>query len=101
MYKENAIAMEHLLAGETIEIQGFGQSMTPMLKSGQICKIAPVLPDTLLEKGMVVFCKVKGHFFIHKITAVRNGNTYQISNNHGHVNGWVSRNNIYGRLING
>lgn len=75
---------------------GFGQSMTPILKSGQPVKCEPVTKDTVLRKNDIVMCKVKGHFYLHKISAIRNGVSYQISNNHGHVNGWISRNGIYG-----
>ncbi|MBC8922627.1 phage repressor protein, partial [Escherichia coli] len=41
------------------------------------------------------FCKVRGSFFTHKISKIR-GKQYQISNNHKHVNGWITRNSIYG-----
>lgn len=94
--KENKISAEHLQAGETIIIVGFGQSMTPILKSGEPAIVAPVTAETVLKKGDVVFCKVGGHYYLHKITAIRNGKTFQISNNHGHANGWVSKNCIYG-----
>ena len=40
-----------------------------------------------------------GHFYLHKISAIKNGKTYQISNNHGHINGWISRNQIFGKVI--
>lgn len=58
--KENAITAEHLKNGEICKIVGYGQSMTPILKSGQpvICK--PVTKDTLLKKNDIVLCKVKG-----------------------------------------
>lgn len=94
--KENIISAEHLLAGETVIIVGFGQSMTPLLKSGQPVLVEPVKDTAPLNKNDVVFCKVAGHYYLHKITDVKNGNSYQISNNHGHVNGWISRRNIYG-----
>ncbi len=94
--KENKISADHLQAGETIIIVGFGQSMTPILKSGQPAVVAPVTAETPLRKNSVVFCKVAGHYYLHKITAIRNGTTFQISNNHGHANGWISRNCIYG-----
>lgn len=96
--KENAVTMQKLKDGETCIIQGFGQSMTPILQSGQPVKVAPVTGDTPLKKGDIVFCKVNGHFYLHKILAVKNETTYQIGNNHGHVNGWVSRNTIYGKV---
>lgn len=96
--KENKISAEHLQAGETIVIIGFGESMTPILKSGQPAVVEPVTAETALKKNDVVFCKVAGHYYLHKITAVRNGKTFQISNNHGHANGWVSKSCIYGRM---
>ena len=65
--------------------------MTPILKSGQpvICK--PVTKDTLLKKNDIVLCKVKGNYYLHKISAIKNGVSYQISNNHGHVNGTINK----------
>ena len=96
--KENAITARKLKEGETCVVQGFGQSMTPILKSGQPVIAEPVREDTPLNKGDIVFCKVNGHFYLHKILAVKNKKTYQIGNNHGHVNGWVSRNSIYGKV---
>ena len=96
--KENAIAAEHLKAGETCKIIGFGQSMTPILKSGQPVIVSPVTEETTLSKNDIVFCKVNGHYYLHKISAVK-GKTYQISNNHGHVNGTISRNAIYGKVV--
>ena len=41
----------------------------------------------------------KGHYYLHKISAIKNEKTYQISNNHGHVNGWISRNQIFGKVV--
>ena len=99
MFKENAISMEHLLAGETIDIYGFGQSMTPILKNGQGCTVCPITDETLLEKNDIVFCKVNGYFYLHKIIAIKNGNSFQIGNNHKKINGWISKKDIYGKVI--
>lgn len=96
--KETAYSAQKLLAGEEGIITGFGQSMTPILKSGQPVRVIPVTEDTKLQKHDIVFCKVNGHYYLHKITAIKS-NTYQISNNHGHVNGWVSKNKIYGLVV--
>lgn len=97
--KENAITAEHLKNGEVCKVIGFGQSMTPILKSGQpvICK--PVIKETDLKKGDIVLCKVKGSYYSHKISSIKNGASYQISNNHGHINGTIRRNNIYGVVV--
>ncbi|MFV0395688.1 MAG: hypothetical protein ACK5LC_15090 [Coprobacillaceae bacterium] len=66
----------------------------PLLKSNQPCTLEPI-HDRELKVGDIVFCKVKGNFYTHKISKIR-GVQYQISNNHRFVNGWVSRNSIYG-----
>lgn len=96
--KENIITIEKLKSGKTCLVQGFGQSMTPILKSGQVCKVIPVTNETVLKKNNIVLCKVNGHIYLHKISAI-NGKRYQISNNHKHVNGWVGRDNIYGLVV--
>jgi hypothetical protein len=86
-----------LQKGENVSFRPRGNSMTPKLKSGQLVTIAPVKPEEV-GKGDVVLCKVSGHHFVHLVTAVQ-GKRFQISNNHGHVNGWVGPSCIYGRLI--
>ena len=96
--KENKATADHLREGETCIVVGYGNSMTPKLMSGEAVIMEPVVEETKLNKGDVVLVKVKGHYYCHLISAIRN-NSYQISNNHKHVNGWVSKNNIYGRMI--
>ena len=73
--------------------------MTPKIKSGQSVLIEPVTDKTELKKKDVVFCKVNGHYYLHLISAIKGQNAYQISNNHGHVNGTIGRKNIYGKLV--
>ena len=34
----------------------------------------------------IVFVKISGHYYLHKIFATKNGVSYQISNNHWHIN---------------
>ena len=84
-----------LRSGRTIErYKEAGNSMLPIIRSRQPVTLAPV-GERELAVGDIVFCKVRGNFYTHKITKLR-GKQYQISNNHGFVNGWVSRNCIYG-----
>lgn len=97
--KEDRITAEHLRNGETCKVVGFGQSMTPILKSGQPVIVKPITDDVVLNKNNIVFCKVHGHYYLHKIAAIKNGVSYLISNNHGHVNGTISKNNIYGKVV--
>ncbi len=72
--------------------------MTPRIKHRQKCTYAPVQAPTDVKVGDAVFCKVKGHYFTHLVTAIR-GEQYQISNNHGHVNGWIALDAIFGCVI--
>jgi len=47
-----------------------------------------------------VLCTVRGSQFLHLVSAVdAPAARYQISNNHGHVNGWTSARQIHGRLV--
>ena len=49
--KENAITAKHLQNGEICKVVGFGNSMTPKLKSGQPVICIPVKEDTELKKA--------------------------------------------------
>jgi hypothetical protein len=75
-----------------------GNSMTPLLKSNQPVDLEPVTEETELEVGDIVFCKVKGNYYTHLITGIKK-DQYQISNNHGFVNGWIKKNKIYGKVV--
>ena len=84
-----------LQAGETISFRPSGQSMTPRIKSGDLCTVAPVA-ITDLSVGDIVLCKVAGSEYLHFVKAMQ-GDRVQIGNNHGHINGWTRA--VYGRLI--
>ena len=86
--------VKRLQNGETIyKYKEGGNSMTPLLKSRQPVDIRPV--DRELEVGDITFAKVKGRYLMHLITAI-DGERVQISNNHGHVNGWTNKSKVYG-----
>lgn len=87
---------DKLTNGETVQCRPRGNSMTPKLKSGQLITISPDIND--LHKGDVVFCKVLGKYFVHLLSAIQ-GERFQISNNHGHVNGWVGKSGVFGKVI--
>jgi phage repressor protein C with HTH and peptisase S24 domain len=86
---------DKLLKGETIQCRPRGSSMLPKIKSGQLVTISPDV--TGLGKGDVAFCKVGGKYYVHLVTAVQ-GERYQISNNKGHVNGWIGKNGLFGKV---
>lgn len=84
-----------LQAGEEVSFRPRGNSMTPKIKSGQLCTVVPVLVSELAV-GDVVLCKVHGTEFLHFVKAIQDGRV-QIGNAHGHFNGWTKA--VYGRLV--
>lgn len=93
--KENKFSAEKLRNGETGIITGVGNSMTPILNNGQRCIVVPVTFETQINKDDIVFVRVGGCYYLHKVVAIK-GVRYQIGNNHGKINGWVGKDNIYG-----
>lgn len=97
---ENHVTAEHLQKGEICKVTGIGNSMTPILKSKQPVICVPVTNDTVLEKKDIVLCKVRGNHYLHLIHSIRNnGQEFLIGNNHGHMNGWVKREKVYGKVV--
>ena len=85
-----------LKLGETVQFRPRGQSMKGKIESGQLCTVAPVDAATL-EVGDIVLCKVNGQQYLHLVKAIQ-GPRFQIGNNRGGINGWISANAIFGRL---
>ena len=98
-FREDKISADHLLNGETIVIYGFGNSMDPILKNAQPVLVEPINYQTKLKKNDIVFCRIGGYYYLHKIIAIKNNMSFQIGNNRGLINGWIPRNQIYGRVI--
>lgn len=86
-----------LQAGETVSFRPRGGSMAPRIRSGQLCTVEPADHDRLMV-GDVVLCRVLGAEYLHFVKAIQ-ADRFQIGNNRGHINGWVGRNAIFGRLI--
>lgn len=88
--------LERLAAGQPVSWRPKGNSMTPRIKSGQLVTVEPIADKATLKVGDVVLCKVKGSHYLHLISAIQ-GDRFQISNNHGRVNGWTHQ--IFGKLV--
>jgi hypothetical protein len=98
-YVQSVIA--DLQAGKTVaQYREKGNSMLPIIKSGEPVTLAPITDPSTLEIGDIVLCRVGGSVLTHKITA-KQGKAdklrFQISNNHGHVNGWTRA--VYGKVV--
>lgn len=89
-----AAIIQKLNAGESVINKEGGNSMIPLIYSKQPVKIEPV-DHSKLERGDIVYVKVAGRIYTHKIIAVKEGEV-QIGNNHGGVNGWTKLSNVYG-----
>jgi hypothetical protein len=85
-----------LQQGERVQFRPRGHSMRGKVESGQLCTVVPVSEP--LSVGDVVLCKVNGRHYLHLIKAIQ-GERYQIGNNRGRINGWISRSGIYGKCV--
>lgn len=90
--------IQKLKTGEVVSFRPRGNSMAGKIESGQLVTVEPIKDDSILEKGDIVLCKVKGNEYLHLIKAVK-GERYLIGNNKGGENGWIGRNSIFGKCI--
>ena len=92
---------KYLRLKEELETKGkgemtcFGNSMLPIIKSGETLTF---VKQEEYEIGDVVFCKVKGRWIdAHKIIKKNNQRGYLIANNKGYENGWTH--SVYGKAL--
>jgi hypothetical protein len=88
--------IDQLRDGKTVTFRPRGESMTPRIKSGQLCTVEPIKDRDSIVVGEVVLCKVNGSEYLHIVKAKHAG-SFQIGNNHGRINGWTTA--VYGRLV--
>lgn len=86
--------IEQLSRGETVQFRPRGNSMSGKIESGQLVTVEP-LGDRKIEAGEIVLCRVNGTQYVHLIKAI-SGERFQIGNNRGRINGWISRRSIFG-----
>ena len=86
-----------LKRGETVSFRPRGNSMSGKIESGQLCTVEPVKIETI-EVGDIVLCKVNGREYLHLVKAIQ-GPRFQIGNNRGRINGWITANSIFGRCV--
>ena len=117
--ERNRLLKDHLLAGMTTWFKSSGDSMWPLVRSGDAILLHPIKAVTAdggqagLEKeesdigvGDIVFCELHGgkFFLTHivlKVTWDRHTQEwkYWIGNIKNHYNGWCYREDIYGILV--
>lgn len=88
--------LEKLQNGEDVITSEKGNSMVPLIKSGQNHKLTPITWEQA-SVGDIVYCKVHGRFYTHLVKAIDTLKGCQIGNNKGNINGWTKQ--IYGKVI--
>jgi hypothetical protein len=88
--------LERLQNGETFITSEKGNSMIPLIKSGQEHKLAPATWEQV-EVGDIVYCKVNGNFYTHLVKAKELQRGVQIGNNRGGINGWTKQ--VFGKVV--
>ena len=88
--------LEKLQQGETFTTSEKGNSMVPLIKSGQEHILAPAEWEEV-SIGDIVYCKVRGNFYTHLVKAKNEKRGCKIGNNRGGINGWTKQ--VYGRVI--
>jgi hypothetical protein len=82
--------------GKTFETSEKGNSMSPLIKSGQKHILSPInIKDANI--GDIVFCKCKNSYYTHLVKAKNDEKGCLIGNNKGNINGWTKQ--IYGKVI--
>jgi hypothetical protein len=83
--------------GMAVQFRPRGGSMRGRIESGQLVTVEPVDP-TVLAVGDIVLCKVNGSEYLHIVKAIQ-GERFQIGNNRGFINGWITARGIFGKCV--
>lgn len=89
--------MVRLQEGETFVTSEKGNSMTPIIESGQKHVLSPVTDLGDIEVGDIVYCRVHGRFYTHLVKSKDTKKGVLIGNNHGGINGWTK--SVYGKVV--
>jgi len=88
--------LDRLLSGETFTTSERGNSMIPLINSGQEHILTPIKWEDC-NIGDIVYCKIKSNFYTHLVKAKDDVKGLLIGNNKGNINGWTR--NVYGKVI--
>ena len=104
MNPQVANKIERLKSGEILISKEPGNSMEPILKSREPVILTPIDLETalkVLKKGDIVFAKVHGNCYTHKVYALDPTRGISIGNNHGYENGFTTEVYAKAHLIPG
>jgi len=87
--------VERLVSGQTITTSEKGNSMLPLIKSGQHHVLSPISWEEC-ETGDIVYCKVRKNYYTHLVKGKCLEKGLLIGNNKGNINGWTKK--VYGKV---
>ncbi len=90
-------ARAELTAGRPVKVRPTGGSMRGRIESGQLVTLAPVDPDAV-DIDDAVMVAWRGGFLLHLVKYATDDQLL-IGNNIGHINGWVSRSAVLGKVV--
>lgn len=88
--------LEILQSGESLITSEKGNSMVPLIKSGQKHELSPVISLDDVEVDDIVYCKAKGNFYTHLVKAKNPDKGCLIGNNKSGINGWTKQ--VFGKV---
>ena len=91
--------IKQLQSGETVEFRPRGHSMIGKVNNKDLVVVEPIKKDTVINKGDIVLCKVNGKEYLHLVKKISSQGQYQIGNNKGGINGWVTQSSIFGIMV--
>ena len=89
--------IQKLTDGEVVYRYEFGDSMLPILSSGEYCRLTPIRNGEEAEIGDAVFCCVNGCWMTHLVwnksnsASKENGTFYLIGSTWGEYYGWTNQ----------
>ncbi len=82
--------------GQSVQVRPIGGSMRGRIESGQLVTLVPA-DGRDVSVGDAVLVRWKGNFLLHLVVEIADDRLL-IGNNLGRVNGWVSTEDVLGRV---
>ena len=90
-------AIKELQLGKIARIRPRGHSMKGKVDDGDEVVLEAIAPADI-RVGDIVLVRVKGNVFLHLVKAV-DPHRVLIGNNRGKINGWASKNAVFGVAV--
>jgi len=103
--RRDVMIQNKLQSGFPVAFKSSGDSLWPLIHSGDICEYEPVFKASEVEVGDIVFCQVRPtwRYFAHTIKRKTYDDEkeawyFTVGNQSGWENGWCWMDTIYGKL---